>query len=439
MSKFIDLDKEEPGEKSKELQKKREKYVAGAYGKESFTSRYIKEGHGAIITDEDNNQFIDMTGGWGCLMVGHTPERVVEAIKDQAEKFLHTDFAAIPYKSYVELSERLAKLAPGKTEKAVTLFNSGAEAVENVVKISRAYTGRKGILVFDHAFHGRTNMTMGMTHKSMPYKYKFGPFPSEIYRMPFPTPYHDTIDMDKFEKELKTYVHPEEIATIVIEPIQGEGGFKVPEEGFMKYLRDLADKHDILFAVDEIQSGMGRTGKMFAIENYGVEPDLIATAKSLAAGMPLSGVIGKKEIMDSLPSSSIGGTYTGNPVACRAAIEVLNKIEEENLLERADEVGEYEKQRLNQMKENNKIIGDVRGIGAMVGVEFVKNRKTKEPATEKTGKIVEECKKNGVLFATSGIHGNVIRFLNSPVITDEQLKVAMDILENAIEKINNKN
>ncbi len=436
MTKFIDLDKEEPGQKSKEIQEKREKYVAGSYGKESFTTRHIKQGDGAIITDVDDNQFIDMSGGWGCLLVGHTPEPVVNAIQDQAEKYLHTDFAAIPYEPFVELSEKLAKLAPGETDKSVALFNSGAEAVENVVKIARAYTERSGVLVFENAFHGRTNMTMGMTHKANPYKHKFGPFPSEIYRMPYPTDYHKSIDIGNFEEKLKTYVHPETLATIVIEPIQGEGGFNVPQDGFLEYLRELADKYNILLAADEIQSGMGRTGKMFAIENYGVEPDLIATAKSLAAGMPLSGVIGKKEIMDDGPSSSIGGTYVGNPVACRAAIATINMIQEENILERAKEVGRKEKKRLRDMKQKYEIIGDVRGIGAMVGVELIKDRENREPAPEATSEIIETCKKNGVLYASAGIHHNVIRFLNSPMITDEQLEEALDILENAIKKVN---
>ena len=435
MTKFISLKTSLPGPKSREIAQKREKYVTKPMGS-SLSPCYISHGEGALVTDVDGNQFIDLTGGWGCLAVGHTHKKVVAAIKDQAEKYLHTDFTAIPYEPLVELAEKLVKLAPGDTPKAAAFFNSGAEAIENAVKIARAHTGRPAVIVFENAFHGRTLLTMTMTHKAMPYKYKFGPFASEIYRLPFPTPYHPTIKISDFEKILINTVTPESVAAVVIEPIQGEGGFNVPQEGFLEYLRELTEKYGMLFITDEIQSGIGRTGKFFAIENWGIEPDIICLAKSLAAGLPLSAVITKKEITDSLPGGSIGGTYVGNPIACRAALEVIKIIEEEKLLDRALKIGERLKERFLKMKDKYSIVGDVHGIGAMMAVELVKNRETKEPATQETAQIVQECLKNGVFVPTAGINKNLLRMLVSLEITDEQLNEALDVLERAVAKVN---
>jgi len=435
MTKFISLKTSLPGPKSKEIAKKREKYIAKPMGS-SLSPCYIAQGQGALVTDVDGNQFIDLTGGWGCLAVGHTHKKVVDAIKDQAEKYLHTDFTAVPYEPLVELAEKLVKLAPGDTPKAAAFFNSGAEAVENAVKIARAHTGRLAVIVFENAFHGRTLLTMTMTHKAMPYKYKFGPFASDIYRLPFPTPYHPTIKITDFEKILINTVTPESVAAIVIEPIQGEGGFNVPQEGFLEYLRELTKKYGMLFIADEIQSGIGRTGKFFAIENWGIEPDITCLAKSLAAGLPLSAMIAKKEITDSLPGGSIGGTYVGNPIACRAALEVIKIIEEEKLLDRALKIGERLKKRFLKMKDKYSIVGDVHGIGAMMAVELVKNRETKEPATQETAQIVQECLKNGVFVPTAGINKNLLRMLVSLEITDEQLDEALDVLDKEIAKVN---
>jgi len=435
MTKFISLKTSLPGPKSREIAQKREKYVTKPMGS-SLSPCYISHGEGALVTDVDGNQFIDLTGGWGCLAVGHTHKKVVAAIKDQAEKYLHTDFTAIPYEPLVELAEKLVKLAPGDTPKTAAFFNSGAEAIENAVKIARAHTGRPAVIVFENAFHGRTLLTMTMTHKAMPYKYKFGPFASEIYRLPFPTPYHPTIKISDFEKILINTVTPESVAAVVIEPIQGEGGFNVPQEGFLEYLRELTEKYGMLFITDEIQSGIGRTGKFFAIENWGIEPDIICLAKSLAAGLPLSAVITKKEITDSLPGGSIGGTYVGNPIACRAALEVIKIIEEEKLLDRALKIGERLKERFLKMKDKYSIVGDVHGIGAMMAVELVKNRETKEPATQETAQIVQECLKNGVFVPTAGINKNLLRMLVSLEITDEQLNEALDVLERAVAKVN---
>ncbi|MBA7570001.1 4-aminobutyrate aminotransferase PuuE [subsurface metagenome] len=388
-----------------------------------------------MLTDVDGNQFIDLTGGWGCLAVGHTHKKVVAAVKDQVEKYLHTDFTAVPYESLVELAEKLVKLAPGKTPKASAFFNSGAEAIENAVKIARAHTKRPAIIVFENAFHGRTLLTMTMTHKAMPYKYRFGPFAPEIYRLPFPSPSHPMAKIEDFEKILVNIVTPESVAAIVVEPIQGEGGFNVPQKGFLEYLRGLTNEYGMLLITDEIQSGIGRTGKFFAIENWDIEPDIICLAKSLAAGLPLSAVIAKKEITDSLPGGCIGGTYVGNPVACRAALEVINIIEEEHLLDRALKIGERLKERFLKMKNKYPLIGEIRGIGAMIAIELVEDRKTKEPATQETAQVVQECLKNGVFVPTAGINKNLLRMLVSLEITDEQLYEALDVLEKAVAKV----
>lgn len=434
MTKFISIKTDLPGPKSQEIAQRREKYVAKPMGS-SLSPCYIAHGEGALVTDVDGNQFIDLTGGWGCLAVGHTHKKVVAAVKDQAEKYLHTDFTAVPYESLVELAEKLVKLAPGKTPKAAAFFNSGAEAIENAVKIARAHTKRPAIIVFENAFHGRTLLTMTMTHKAMPYKYRFGPFAPEIYRLPFPSPFHPMANIEDFEKILANIVTPESVAAIVVEPIQGEGGFNVPQKGFLEYLRKLTDKYGMLLITDEIQSGIGRTGKFFAIENWDIEPDIVCLAKSLAAGLPLSAVIAKKEITDSLPGGCIGGTYVGNPLACRAALEVIKIIEEEHLLDRALKIGEKLKERFLKMKNKLPLIGEIRGIGAMMAIELVKDRKTKEPATQETDQIVQECLKNGVFVPTAGINKNLLRMLVSLEITDGQLDEALDVLERAIAKV----
>jgi len=434
MTKFISIKTDLPGPKSQEIAKKREKYIAKPMGS-SLSPCYIAHGEGALLTDVDGNQFIDLTGGWGCLAVGHTHKKVVAAVKDQAEKYLHTDFTAVPYESLVELAEKLVKLAPGKTPKTAAFFNSGAEAIENAVKIARAHTKRSAIIVFENAFHGRTLLTMTMTHKAMPYKYHFGPFAPEIYRLPFPSYSHPMANIEDFEKILTNTVTPESVAAIVVEPIQGEGGFNVPQKGFLEYLRKLTNKYGMLLITDEIQSGIGRTGKFYAIENWDIEPDIICLAKSLAAGLPLSAVIAKKEITDSLPGGCIGGTYVGNPVACRAALEVINIIEEEHLLDRALKIGERLKERFLKMKNKYPFIGEIRGIGAMMAVELVKDQNTKEPATQETAQVVQECLKNGVFVPTAGINKNLLRMLVSLEITDEQLDEALDVLEKAVAKV----
>lgn len=429
----ISITTEIPGPKSREIAARKEQVVPAALG--TLAPFYIAEGKGALVQDVDGNQFLDFTGGWGCLTVGHTPNRVVDAIQDQAAKFTHTDFTAVPYEPYVAFAERLANLAPGSSPKQVAFFNSGAEAIENAVKIARKHTKRQAIVVFEGAFHGRTLLTMTMTHKASPYKAGFGPFAPEIYRLPLPNPYRNNMQFEDFERALMALVDPYEVAAVVIEPLQGEGGFIVPADGFLEYLRELTAKHGILFVADEIQCGYGRTGKFFAIEHHGVEPDLITVAKSIAAGLPLSAVIGKKEIYDSMPKGTIGGTYVGNPIACRAAIEVLNIIEEEKLLDRAVAVGKIIRKRFDEMKGKYAIIGDVRGLGAMMGMEFVRDPTTKEPAKEACTAVVQECLCNGVIIPSAGVYGNVLRLLLPLVITDEQLNEGLDVLDAAIGKV----
>jgi len=419
-----------PGPKSKEILEKKERYVPRALS--SLAPFIVAKGKGALVWDLDNNRFIDFTGGWGCLAVGHTHPKVIAAVKDQAEKFLHTDFTAMAYEPLVELAERLSKLAPGQGPKKAAFFNSGAEAVENAVKIARFSTKRKAIVVFEGAFHGRTLLTMTMTHKARPYKAGFGPFASEVYRLPFVNPYRNDVPFDEVERRLLNLVDPQEVAALVVEPIQGEGGFVVPKEGFLQFLRGLTERYGIVMVADEIQTGIGRTGRFFASEYFGIEPDLICLGKSLAAGLPLSAVVGKAELMDSVGDSGIGGTYAGNPVACRAALEVLNIIEEEGLLARAAELGEQILARFRKLQERFELIGDVRGVGAMVAMELVKDRRTKEPAPEETDAIIQEALQGGAIFAKAGLYGNVIRMLLPLVITDEQLEEGLEILEGAV-------
>jgi len=431
----ISITTEIPGPKSREIAARKEQVVPAALG--TLAPFYIAEGKGALVQDVDGNRFIDFTGGWGCLTVGHTPNRVVNAIQDQAAKYTHTDFTAVPYEPYVAFAERLANLAPGSSPKQVAFFNSGAEAIENAVKISRKHTKRKAIVVFEGAFHGRTLLTMTMTHKAVPYKAGFGPFAPDIYRLPLPNPYRNNMQFEDFERTLVALVDPHEVAAVVIEPLQGEGGFIVPADGFLEYLRELTAKHGILFVADEIQCGFGRTGKFFAIEHCGVEPDLITVAKSIAAGLPLSGVIGKKEVFDSIPGGAIGGTYVGNPLACRAGIEVLNIIEDEKLLDRAVAIGKIIRKRFDEMKGKYAIIGDVRGLGAMLGMELVKDPVTKVPAKDECDAVVQECLRNGVIIPSAGIYGNVLRMLVAAVITDDQLNEGLDVLDAAIAAVTN--
>ncbi|MCS6936898.1 MAG: 4-aminobutyrate--2-oxoglutarate transaminase [Candidatus Bipolaricaulota bacterium] len=418
---------------SQALWQKKERYVPRAVS--PLAPFIISEGRGAIVRDLEGREYIDLTGGWGCLNVGYSHPRVVRAIQEQAAKFTHTDCSVIMYDVYIELAERLSQLAPGPSPKKAIFFNSGAEAVENAVKIARSYTKRKAVVVFDGAFHGRTFLALSMTHKAKPYKEHFAPFASDIYRMPFPNPYRHWMDFKHWERQLLTLVNPDEIACVVFEPIQGEGGFIVPQEGFLKFLREFTHKHGIVLVADEIQTGIGRTGKFYAYEHFGIEPDLITLAKSLAAGMPLSAVVGVQRVMDAPGEGAVGGTYVGNPVACAAALAVLDIVEEERLLERAVALGDYMRSRFLQMQKKYALIGDVRGLGAMIAIELVKDRQTKEPASEETLAVIQECLAQGVLIAKAGLYGNVIRMLIPLVIQDAELKRGLDAIESAIAKV----
>ncbi|HAH31720.1 MAG TPA: 4-aminobutyrate--2-oxoglutarate transaminase [Elusimicrobia bacterium] len=424
-----------PGPKSRELTERRTTCVASPM--DSLAPFYIKHGQGAVIEDVDGNRFLDFTGGWGCLVTGYSPEKVVEAIKTQSESFLHSDFTVIPYEPWIELSEMLAKKAKGKSEKAVAFFNSGAEAVENAVKIARGATKRRSIVVFEGAFHGRTVLTMTMTQRPMPYKYVFGTAP-DVHRLPYPNPRKNKYSPKDFERLLLETVCPEDVAAVIIEPIQGEGGFNVPPEGFLEEIRRVTAKYGILMVADEVQSGYGRTGKFFAIENWGIEPDLITLGKSIAAGLPLSAVIGDKKYFDSLPKSSIGSTFGGNPLACAAAIEVIRMIDGDKLLERALNIGKTIRRSFEGFRQKYPSVKDVRGIGAMLAIEFIKDEEIWSPDTETCQKVIQDARDNGVILAGAGLNKNVIRLLLPLVITDEQLAEGLGIIDKAIENATKK-
>jgi 4-aminobutyrate aminotransferase/(S)-3-amino-2-methylpropionate transaminase len=400
----------------------------------------IEHAEGARITDVDGNTLLDFSGGLGCHLVGYSHPKVVEAVQRQAALFSHTDFSVIPYEVYVELAERLVALT-GMPEGKVALFNAGAEAVENAVKFARAATGRSAILCFEGAFHGRTLLTMTLTSRYRPYKSGFGPFAPEVYRLPYPYPYRSAhpdeagqLAMQSIERALETTIDPSAVAAVIVEPIQGEGGFVVPTPDFLPGLAELCRRHGILTIADEVQSGCGRTGRFLASEHFGFEPDLVILAKALADGYPLSAVVGRKEIMDSPGPSAIGGTYVGNPVACAAALAVLKVIEEEGLVQRAEQIGKTLRARWEEVAQDLDQVGEIRGIGAMVGVEFVQARETRQPDEALVGALIAEAMRNGVVAVTCGPYHNVIRHLMPLVISDEELDEALDVLAEAAVK-----
>ncbi len=409
------------------LEKSRAASISTGVG--SVSMRFIESGKGALLTDVEGNTYIDFAGGIGSMNVGHSHPKVVSAIQSQAEKLTHTCFMVNPYESAVTLAQKLCSITPGDFEKKAVFLSSGAEAVENAVKIARYYTKRPAIVVFENAYHGRTLLTMTMTSKVKPYKLGFGPFAPEVYRMPF----GDEVGAEKLRSFFVQHVNPEAVAAVVVEPIQGEGGFITPPEDYFQKLAEICRENGILFVVDEIQSGMGRTGKMFAIEHWDVEPDLIITAKSLAAGMPLSAVVGKAEIMDSIHPWGLGGTYGGNPVACAAALAVIDIFETEGMLEKSIALGEKLKARFEKWQSRFQIAGEVRGMGAMLGLELVTGES--DPATEKTGELVQYCHKNGVIALACGSYGNIIRVLAPFVITDEQLEQGLSVMEAGLAEI----
>jgi 4-aminobutyrate aminotransferase / (S)-3-amino-2-methylpropionate transaminase / 5-aminovalerate transaminase len=432
-----------PGPKSKDLLTQRNKYVPKAISNNCHS--FVKKAQGAVVEDVDGNTFIDFAGAIGTLNVGHSHPRVVRALQEQVSQFIHTGFNVMMYESYIKLAERLCKLAPGDFEKQAAFFNSGAEAVENAVKIARKYTQRQGIVSFTRGFHGRTLMTMTMTSKVKPYKYGFGPFAPEVYKAPYPYVYrrpegmteeqYSAMIIDQFEQFLLAEVAPETIAAVVMEPVQGEGGFIVPDIAFVQRVREICTQYGILFIADEIQTGFARTGRYFAIDHFGVVPDLITISKSMGAGVPISGVVGRAEIMDAADVGELGGTYSGSPLGCRAALTVLDIIEGENLNERAQKLGDRVIEKMQLLAGRFESIGDVRGLGAMCAMEIVKDKYDKTPDKEAVAKIVKVAGERGLMLLSAGLYGNVIRILMPLTITDDQLEEGLHILEEAIEAV----
>ncbi len=434
MTRAIELRTAIPGPRSKEILDRKERVVADPLS--VYLPVVIAEGRGATITDVDGNTFIDFTGGVGCLNVGHSHPHVVAAAQEQLNHFSHTDFTIVPYEVYVALAERLVDLAPISAPAKAAFFNAGTEAVENAIKFARSYTGRPAVIAFEGGFHGRTLLSLSLTSKTHPYKAGLGPFAPEVYRVPFAQDYRgpDTATaLASLERALVTQVAAETVAAIVIEPVQGEGGFVVAPPEFLAGVRRICDDHGIVLVVDEVQTGFGRTGKFFAIEHYEVEPDLITVAKSIAAGLPLSGVIGRAEIMDAPGDSAIGGTYVGNPVAQAAALAVLDVIEDEGLCDRAAAIGETIRSRMLTWQERYPQIGDVRGLGAMLAIELVRDHETKEPAAEVATQVVQTAADNGLLLLKSGIYSNCIRVLVPLVIGDAELDEALAVWESAVD------
>ena len=431
-----------PGPKSAELIKRRADAVSASLG--TAFPVFIERAEGSIIVDVDGNSILDLAAGIAVLNVGHSIPKVIENIKTQVDAFTHTCFMVVPYTGYVEVCEALNRLTPGKFKKKSVLMNSGAEALENAVKIARSYTKRQAIVVFEHGYHGRTNLTMAMTAKNMPYKDGFGPFAPEIYRMPMAYPFRWNGDQSKCAQEaLEIITHKIEkeigaknVAAIVIEPIQGEGGFIVPPKGFLPGIANFAKENGIVFIADEVQTGFGRTGKWFACEDENVEPDIVTTAKGIAAGLPLSGVTGRAEIMDSIHLSGLGGTYGGNPIACAAALGAIETIEKDNLVERANQIGKIMTDAVTDMAKKYPIIGEVRGRGAMQAIELVKVG-SDEPNSEAQAAIIKYCVSKGVLILSAGTYANVIRLLPSLAIDEALLKDGLAVLDEAIASLKN--
>jgi 4-aminobutyrate aminotransferase/(S)-3-amino-2-methylpropionate transaminase len=432
-TKAIELKTAIPGPRSKEILERKGRVVADPLS--ILLPIVIERGDGATLTDVDGNTFIDFTGGVGCLNVGHAHPRVVDAVQEQAAKFFHTDFTIVPYEIYVTLAERLVDSAPISGTAKAAFFNAGTEAIENAVKFARTYTRRQAVIAFEGGFHGRTLLSLSMTSKTHPYKAGLGPFAPEVYRMPFAQDYRGPSAAEALaalERALVTHVAAENVAAIVIEPVQGEGGFVVAPPEFLEGVRRICDDNGIVLVVDEVQTGFGRTGKMWGIEHYQVEPDLMCLAKSIAAGLPLSGVIGRAEIMDAPGDSAIGGTYVGNPVAQAAALAVLDVFEEDGLVDRAARIGETIRTRMLAWQQRWDAIGDVRGLGAMLAIELVHDRGTKDPAPELAFAAVEAAAERGLLLLKSGIYSNCIRVLLPLVISEAELDEALGVWEDAL-------
>lgn len=440
------LKTEIPGPKSKQLLELRNKYVPR--GVFNTIISFVENAKGALITDIDGNTFIDFASGLASVNVGHSREEITEALGDQIDKYLHTCFHVFMYEPYVQLAEKLAEITPGNFPKKTLFVNSGAEAVENAIKVARYYTKRKSVITFEHAFHGRTLLGMTLTSKLRYYKLGFGPFASEVYRMPYAYPYRCSVGaegsncaeacLEHFKTFFKTHVDPEEVAAVIVEPITGEGGFIVPPPEFLPGLAKVCKEHGIVFIVDEVQTGFGRTGEMFAVNHYGVEPDIITMGKSIASGLPLGAVTGRTEIMDAPEIGSLGGTFGGNPLSCISALKVIEIMQEKGFMEHARKVGRIINERLREMYEKYAIVGDARGLGAMAAIELVKDRDTKEPAKEETAGVLKQCHKNGLVIMKAGAFDNVVRLLVPLVITEDLLSRGLGILEDAVRTANEK-
>jgi 4-aminobutyrate aminotransferase / (S)-3-amino-2-methylpropionate transaminase / 5-aminovalerate transaminase len=437
--KTIQIRTEIPGPRSRALMARRE--AAIPRGPANATPVFAARAEGAVIEDVDGNRYLDFAGGIGCLNAGHRSPRVLSAIREQLEKFLHLCFAVTPYEGYVAVAEKLNALAPGNFPKKSILVNSGAEAIENSIKIARAYTKRPAVICFEDAFHGRTLLTMSLTSKTHPYKAGFQPFASDIYRIPYAYPYRGEkgATAETFahhlEDAFKRSVAPESVAAVIAEPVLGEGGFVVPPLDYFRLLQNICRPHGILFIADEVQSGFGRTGKWFASEHFGIEPDLLVTAKSLGGGMPIAAVTGRSEIMDAPGPGSLGGTYCGHPLSCAAALAAIETIEKERLLARSIAIGERFEKRANAWQKKWDLVGDIRGLGGMCAMELVRNAPTLEPADTETKQIARYCYEHGLITITAGTFNNVIRILVPLVITDEQFDEGLDIIEAALASV----
>lgn len=432
-----------PGPRSQALMKRRD--AAVALGVFQATPIFVAKAEGAVIEDVDGNRLIDFAGGIGCLNTGHRAPAVIDALRRQLDRFLHTSINVLPYESYVAVSEKLNAIAPGRGPKKTILLNTGAEAVENAIKIARFYTKRPAIICFEDAFHGRTYMAMAATSKTHPYKAGFEPFPGDVYRVPYAYCYRCSYSLKypscelfcahHLEDTFKRVVAAESVAAIVVEPILGEGGFVTPPAGFYPVLGEICRKHGILLIADEVQTGFGRTGAMFASERLGLVPDLVTMAKSLTGGLPMGAVTGRAEIMDSPGVGQLGGTFGGNPLACEAALAVLDTIEKENLCARANLLGERFRKRAAKWQSQWELIGEVRGLGAMQALELVRSKTTRQPADDVTKEVSKYCYEHGLVTITAGSYSNVIRLLMPLVVTDAQMDEAMDVLEGALAQV----
>jgi 4-aminobutyrate aminotransferase / (S)-3-amino-2-methylpropionate transaminase / 5-aminovalerate transaminase len=439
----IQLKTQIPGPKSKALGERRN--AAIPRGLSQGTPIYVAKADGAALEDVDGNRYIDFAGGIGCLNTGHRAPGVIRAIERQLEKFLHVCVQVTGYESYVRLAERLNELTPGRFPKKTLFVNTGAEAVENAVKIARAATGRPGVIAFEDAFHGRTMMALSLTSKTHPYKAGFQPFPGEVYRIPYAYCYRcsyslkypscDLYCAHHLEDTFKRVVASEGVAAVIAEPVLGEGGFVAPPLDYFRTLIDICHKHGVLFIADEVQSGFGRTGALFASERYGIEPDIVVTAKSIGGGLPLAAITGRAEIMDAPGSGGLGGTFAGNPAACEAALAVLDMFENQDLYTRANELGDRFQKRAREWQKRWPMIGDVRGMGAMQAIELVQSQETREPGAQETKQITQYCYEHGLITISAGSYGNVIRLLMPLVITDEQLEEGLNVLEGALKTV----